>query len=124
MKSGHKKTMTQSVKNNGLSPDNHQHLRRSLIFMDQRLCSVVSNQVGALYYELIQSNKINHRSSLQNPIDAFEPCTQATGRNVSKDEIILQHSNARPDIVQTVKTYLETLDYEILPHHNLTHSIT
>ena len=30
--------------------------------------------------------------------------------------MILQHDNARPDVAKPVKTYLETLKWEILPH--------
>ena len=32
------------------------------------------------------------------------------------DKVILQHDNARPHVAQPVKTYLETLKWEILPH--------
>jgi len=32
------------------------------------------------------------------------------------DKVILQHDNAGPYVAQTVKTYLETLRWEVLPH--------
>ena len=31
-------------------------------------------------------------------------------------EVILQYDNARPDVAKSVKTYLETLKREVLPH--------
>ncbi|EGI70754.1 Mariner Mos1 transposase, partial [Acromyrmex echinatior] len=30
--------------------------------------------------------------------------------------VILQHDNARPHVVKVIKTYLETLKWEVLPH--------
>ncbi|GFW87438.1 mariner Mos1 transposase [Trichonephila clavipes] len=32
------------------------------------------------------------------------------------DKVILQHDNARPLVAKVVKTYLETLKWEVLPH--------
>ena len=32
------------------------------------------------------------------------------------EKVILQHDNARPHVVKPVKTYLETLKWEVLPH--------
>ena len=32
------------------------------------------------------------------------------------EEVILQHDNARPHVAKHVKTYLETLKWEVLPH--------
>ena len=31
-------------------------------------------------------------------------------------KVILQHDNARPYVAKVVKTYLETLKWEVLPH--------
>ncbi|GBP07964.1 Mariner Mos1 transposase [Eumeta japonica] len=36
--------------------------------------------------------------------------------NKRHDKVILQHDNARPHVVKVVKTYLETLKWEVLPH--------
>ena len=32
------------------------------------------------------------------------------------DKVILQHDNARPHVANVVKTYLETLNWDVLPH--------
>ncbi|GFV95855.1 mariner Mos1 transposase [Trichonephila clavipes] len=36
--------------------------------------------------------------------------------NERHDKVILQHDNARPHVTKVVKTYLETLKWEVLPH--------
>jgi len=36
--------------------------------------------------------------------------------NERHDKVILQHGNARPHVAKVIKTYLETLKWEVLPH--------
>jgi len=41
---------------------------------------------------------------------------QYNERHESVSKVILQHDNAQPHVAKMVKTYLETLKWEVLPH--------
>ena len=56
----------------------------------------------------------NHRQSVSNAIDAFEHWKTNARNNERHDKVILQH--ARPHVAKVVKTYLETLKWEVLSH--------
>jgi transposase len=76
------------------------------------------DQLGAVYYELLQPNEsitgARYRTQLMRLSQALkEKRPQYVERH---DKVILQHDNARPHVAQPVKTYLETLNWEILPH--------
>ena len=60
----------------------------------------------------------NHRRSVSNAIDAFEPSIERRPQyNERHDKVILQHNNAQPHVAKVIKTYLETLNkWEVLPH--------
>ena len=60
----------------------------------------------------------NHRRSVSNAIDAFEPSIERQTATIHErhDKVILPHNNARPHVAKVVKTYLETLKWEVLPH--------
>jgi len=76
------------------------------------------DQLGVVYYELLQPNETitgdRYRLQLMRLSRALkEKRPQYEERH---DKVILQHDNARPHVAQSVKTYLETLKWEVLPH--------
>lgn len=75
------------------------------------------DQFGVIYYELLKPNETItaalYRTQLMRLSRALkEKRPQYSQRH---DHVILQHDNARPHVAQTVKTYLETLNWEVLP---------
>lgn len=76
------------------------------------------DQLGVVYYELLQPGETitgeRYRTQLMRLSRALkEKRPQYFERH---DKVILQHDNARPHVAQVVKTYLETLKWEVLPH--------
>ena len=73
---------------------------------------------GVVYYELLKPNETItgdlYRKQLMRLSRALrEKRPQYAERH---DKVILQHDNARPHVAAVVKTYLETLKWEVLPH--------
>ena len=76
------------------------------------------DQVGVIYYELLKPNETitgeQYRLQLIRLSRALrEKRPQYAERH---EKVILQHDNARPHVAKPVKTYLQTLKWEILPH--------
>lgn len=76
------------------------------------------DQVGVIYYELLKPNETitgeRYRLQLMRLSRALrEKRPQYEQRH---EKVILQHDNARPNVAKPVKTYLETLKWEVLPH--------
>ena len=76
------------------------------------------DQLGAVYYELLKSNETItgalYRTQLMRLSQTLEEkCAYYYSRH---DKIILLHDNARPHVAAPVKTYLEILKWEVLPH--------
>jgi len=75
------------------------------------------DQLGVVYYELLKPNETItgalYRTQLMRLSRAFK---EKRAHYYSRhNKIILLHDNARP-YVAAVKTYLETLKWEVLPH--------
>ena len=76
------------------------------------------DQLGVVYYELLKPTETitgdRYRTQLMRLSRALKD--KLPQYNERHDKVILQHDNARPHVTKMVKTYLETLKWEILPH--------
>ena len=71
-----------------------------------------------IYYELLKLNETmtgeRYRTKLMRLSRALRK--KRPQYEQRHEKVILQHDNARPNVVKPVKTYLETLEWEVLPH--------
>ena len=76
------------------------------------------NQVGVIYYELLKPietiTRERYRTQLTRLSQAL--CGKPPQYEQRHEKVILQHDNARPHVAKPVKTYLETLKWEVLPN--------
>ncbi|GFX81404.1 mariner Mos1 transposase [Trichonephila clavipes] len=82
------------------------------------LLSIWWDQLGVVYYELLKLTKTitgdRYRTQLMRLSRALKD--KRPQYNERHDKVILQHDKARPHVAKVVKTYLETLKWEVLPH--------
>ena len=76
------------------------------------------DQQGVVYYELLQpgetiTGEVYRRQLMRLSRALKEKRPETVTRH---NKVILQHDNARPHVAKPVKTYLETLKWEVLPH--------
>ena len=76
------------------------------------------DQLGVVYHELLKPSETitgdRYRTQLMRLSRALkDKRPQYSERH---DKVILLHDNARPHVARVVKTYLETLKWEVLPH--------
>ena len=76
------------------------------------------DQLGVMYYELLKPIETitgdRYRTQLMRLSRALKD--KRPQYNERHDKVILQHDNAGPHVAKVVKTYLETLKWEVLPH--------
>ncbi|VVC34836.1 Ribonuclease H-like domain,Transposase, type 1,Winged helix-turn-helix DNA-binding domain, partial [Cinara cedri] len=76
------------------------------------------DQLGVIYYEQLQRNETTteevYRRQLMRLNRALKEKRPET--ETRHNYVILQHDNAQPHVAQVVKTYLETLKWDVLPH--------
>ena len=76
------------------------------------------DQLGVVYYELLKPTETItgdlYRTQLMRLSRALKD--KRPQYNERHDKVILQHNNARPHVAKVIKTYLETLKWEVLPH--------
>ena len=76
------------------------------------LC-ILWDQLGVVYYELLKSTETITDEQYRTQ---FEPSIERQMAAIQRhDKMILQPDNARPHVAKVVKTYLETLKWEV-PH--------
>ncbi|GFW64083.1 mariner Mos1 transposase [Trichonephila clavipes] len=82
------------------------------------MLSIWWDQLGVVYYELLKPTETitgdHYRTQLMRLSRALKD--KRPQYNERHDKVILQHDNARPHVEKVVKTYLETLKWEVLPH--------
>ncbi|GFW89869.1 mariner Mos1 transposase [Trichonephila clavipes] len=81
------------------------------------MLSIWWDQLGVVYYELFKPTETitgdRYRTQLMRLSRALKDKRQQY--NERYDKVTLQHDNARPHVAKVVKTYLETLKWEVLP---------
>ena len=76
------------------------------------------DQLCVVYYELLKPSEtiIGDRYRTQLMRLSRELKEKRPQYQERHEKVILQHDNARPNVARPVKTYLETLKWEVLPH--------
>ena len=74
------------------------------------------DQLGVVYYELLKPTETitGDRTQLMRLSRALKD--KRPQYNERHDKVILQHDNARSHVAKVIKTYLETLKWEVLSH--------
>jgi len=75
------------------------------------------DQLDIVYYELLKPNETITGALYRTQLMRLSRALKEKRAHYSRhDKIILLHDNTRPHVVAPVKTYLETLKLEVLPH--------
>ena len=76
------------------------------------------DQLGVVYYELLKPTKTLMGDCYQRQLMCLSSTLKRNQLLYEQryNKVILQHDNARPHVAKWVKTYLETLKWEVLPH--------
>lgn len=76
------------------------------------------DQQGVIYYELLKPNETITGDRYQLQLMRLSQALKEKRPLYEQrhDKVILLHDNARPHVAKPVKTYLETLQWEVLPH--------
>ena len=89
---------------------------RTVILTSKVMLCIWWDQLGVMYYELLKPTETitgdRYRTQLMRLSRLKDKRPQYNERH---DKVILQHDNARPHVAKVVKTYLETLKWEVLP---------
>ena len=71
-----------------------------------------------IYHELLKPNKTINRERYRTHLMRLSRALRGKRAQYEhwNEKVILKHDNARPHVATPVKTYLETLKWEVLPH--------
>ena len=88
---------------------------RTVILTSKVMLCIWWDQLGVVYYELLKPTETitGDRTQLMRLSRALKD--KRPQYNERHDKVILQHDNARLHVAKMVKTYLETLKWEVLP---------
>ena len=78
----------------------------------------VFEDADVIYYELLKLNETitGDRCRTQLILLSRALCEKRPQYEQRHEKVILQHDNARPHVAKPVKSYLQTLKWEVLPH--------
>jgi len=92
--------------------------------MEKNSCCVFGG-ISLVYYELLKPNETITGALYRTQLMRLSRALKEKRAHYSRhDKIILLHDNTRPYVVAPVKTYLETLKWEVLPHPPYSPDIT
>lgn len=76
------------------------------------------DQLGVVYYEMLKPSETITGACYRTKLMRLNRALKDKRPQYSErhDKVILQQNNARPHVTKVVKTYLETLKWEVLPH--------
>ena len=109
--------INQKRRNHGDYPDILQHLQLSQIFVEKNSCCVFGG-ISLVSCIMSCSNRTKqfgavYRTPLMRLCQAFQK--KRAHYSSRHDKVILLRDNVRPHVTLPVKTYLETLEWEVLP---------
>ncbi|GFY09176.1 mariner Mos1 transposase [Trichonephila clavipes] len=82
------------------------------------MLSIWWGQLSVVYYELLKPTETitgdRYRTQLMRLSRALKD--KRPQYNERRNKVILQHDNVRPHVAKMIKTYLETLKWEVQPH--------
>ena len=109
-------TITQNVKIYELSPENHQNRRRSRLFMDPSLCSVLS-ETSWMYWTMSCSNLTNQSQELAKKHNwcVYSHLLKEIGLNVWKDSWD-RRARIRHRPIKFRFTYIPLLNFDFFWH--------
>ena len=74
------------------------------------------DQESVIYYELLKPGEIVNAHRYHQQLIKLHRTLRKKGRVIGKDKLIFLHDNAPSHTSTMIQNYLETLNWEVLPH--------